>query len=197
MPYIGLSGTAPAKAYGWGSFAAAGNFSSIATATVGSGGSSTITFSSIPQIYTHLQLRMFAQSNYSFPGSDGTLVRFNGDTTTTNRYHQLFGNGTSMTANSGTGNFTVGQRIGNSTVNGFFGAVIFDILDYTSTNKNKVTRSLGGVDWNGSTEGQIYYNSSIYLVSNTAISSMTITPGDGTLFTNNSHFALYGIKTVA
>jgi hypothetical protein len=35
------------------------DFDSIATTTVGAGGASTITFSSIPSTYRHLQIRLF------------------------------------------------------------------------------------------------------------------------------------------
>ena len=43
--------------------AAATSFDSIATVTVGAGGSSSITFSSIPSTYKHLQIRLLAQTN--------------------------------------------------------------------------------------------------------------------------------------
>ena len=50
-------------------FAADGNYESIATVTVGSGGTSTISFTSIPQTYTHLQLRYIARNAYTGGGS--------------------------------------------------------------------------------------------------------------------------------
>ena len=53
------------------------DFYQIATTTVGGGGTSSITFSSIPQTYTHLQIRLLGK--YAVSG-DTTLIRVNGDT---------------------------------------------------------------------------------------------------------------------
>ena len=66
------------------------SYDSIATTTVGAGGASSVTFSSIPQTYTHLQLRYFGGNNAN-PGGSG-FVSFNGDTTDANYYdHVLYG----------------------------------------------------------------------------------------------------------
>jgi hypothetical protein len=66
-----------------------------------------------------------------------------------------------------------------------------DILDYTSTNKNKVGRHIGGVDYNGS--GGVYLGSSLYSTTS-AISSISLTSNNGQNFLQYSSFALYGIK---
>ena len=57
--------------------APATNFDSIATVTVGAGGSSSITFSSIPSTYTHLQIRFMAKETAVGSGVDGVLLTFN------------------------------------------------------------------------------------------------------------------------
>jgi len=55
------------------------SFESIATAT-GSGQTS-VTFSSIPSTYKHLQIRIIARDNSGNGGGSGALrLRFNGDT---------------------------------------------------------------------------------------------------------------------
>jgi hypothetical protein len=64
-------------------------------------------------------------------------------------------------------------------------------LDYANTNKYKTTRSIGGNDNNGS--GFVSLISGLWL-STSAISNIEIIPLNGTLWTQYSHFALYGIK---
>ena len=59
--------------------AAAGDFESIATVTVGSGGAATMAFSSIPGTYTDLLVKVSARTNQS-DWNDNSIVRFNGDT---------------------------------------------------------------------------------------------------------------------
>lgn len=171
-----------------------GSYDSIATVTV-SGSASSITFSSIPQTYTHLQIRGIARSTAALTGAYvfGDIM-FNSDFTGTNYYqHYLEGNGTSVSATSN--NYPLWYWAGDNNTNAnIYGGVIFDILDYTNTNKRKVTRILGGVDNNGS--GAIDFHSILW--NNTAaISSirLTIPFNDYGVFQNRTTFALYGIKS--
>ena len=164
------------------------SYESIATTTVGSGGASSVTFSSIPSTYTHLQIRAF----YTNSGGalDDANWTFNGDTTVGNYYafHQLRGNGASATAAAvGSGYSALSPYNASTTI---FSAAIVDLLDYTNTNKYKTGRSLSGADLNGS--GNVIYRSSLWM-STAAINSITITANTGT-FVQYSSFALYGIK---
>ena len=80
------------------------SFESIATVTVGAGGASSITFSSIPQGFQHLQVRLFAKGTSGSDGGTSALVQFNGDTTSGNYYtHQLYGDGSTVTEFAGGG----------------------------------------------------------------------------------------------
>lgn len=173
---------------------AAGDFESIATVTVGSGGSSSISFSSIGAGYAHLQLRMLVRTNRTSASSDRTVVRLNGSNATT-YYHTLGGNGSSAfaeydnTANQGPVVWGASTDTNSTSV---FGAIVCDILDYANTNKYKTLRALGGFDNNGS--GRLDFSSSLYQ-STSAVTSITIVPGAGTSFNQHSHFALYGIKS--
>jgi len=168
-------------------------YDSIATATVGSGGASTITFSSIPQTYTHLQVRSIARENTGAGTSiNDLLVRFNSDSGANYRYHYIRGNGTAAsagTAGSQTYAWALGTSQAGSTASVFTGNVL-DILDYTNTNKYTTTRSLSGTDFNGS--GILDFISNLWL-NTAAITSITITTG-GNNFAQYSSFALYGIK---
>ena len=174
-------------------FAPSGAYDSIATVTVGSGGTGTVTFTSIPQTYTHLQIRMVGRTNRA-DVNDTARLRYNSDTNSNNyTYHEIMGSGTSASV-YGSGAPESNQMLvlaGSTAAANIFGVGITDILDYTNTNKYKTQRNLGGVDRNGS--GSIVFNSGLWM-STSAISSITLTPASGTLFNQYSQFALYGIK---
>jgi len=80
-----------------GAAAAAGDFESIATVTVGSGGASYAEFTSIPSTYTHLQIRTMARGTRADVG-DGLILQFNGDTASNYSSHYLYANGASVFA---------------------------------------------------------------------------------------------------
>ena len=175
--------------------AVAGDYESIQTHIVGSGGSSTITFSVIPSTYKHLQLRWIAR-NTTFDGEgacENMRIRFNGITTAKYPFHLLEGNGSSASAGSGTAEtsfFSARFPMSNATANAF-GAGVIDVLDYSNTNKYKTLRHLGGGDKNGS--GYIGLYSGVFTNNTDAISSITLFPQSGN-FAQYSSFALYGIK---
>jgi hypothetical protein len=172
---------------------AVGDYESIATVIVGSGGTSSITFSSIPSTYKHLQIRYLGR-NLSGAGTSDTFIyaRFNGDSSSNYAWHYVLGDGSSTAAS---GSSTQAQMaFGAITQNGvsanIFAGAIADILDYSSVNKNKTVRVLSGNDRNGG--GVIVLNSGLWSNSSNAISSMTISSDNG--FAQHSSFALYGVK---
>jgi hypothetical protein len=165
------------------------SYSSIATQTVGSGGASSITFSSIPSTYTHLQVRLFGRQ--SSGGFDQAHIQFNSDTSNNYATHNLNGNGSS----AGTGYTTSTNKISVSAISGsnqnanvFCGSVI-DILDYANVNKNKTTRALSGVDNNG--DGYVWFVSGVWMNS-AAVNTITLICGAN--FVQYTTAALYGIK---
>jgi hypothetical protein len=164
-------------------------FHSIATVSVGSGGQSSISFTSIPTNYKHLQLRMLLKADATTNGTP-TLV-YNSDTSSVYTYHHLKGDGSSATAYSPGANYGGTWFINGGQNSSGFGAYITDILDYTSTVKNKVIRTLGGFDNNGS--GSIFLVSQAYQNTNTPITSLILTMQSGNV-SQYSHVALYGIK---
>jgi hypothetical protein len=190
-PILGARGGLSAKAYGFTSAVAAGpgDYDSISTVTVGAGGSNSISFSSIPGTYEHLQLRVSALTAAS---GKVMVARFNSDSSTSYTWHFLNGQGTTASSGNATGNTYArffGQNIGTNTTNP--SVSIFDVLDYTNTNKNKTVRSLSGSDNAGS--GEIALESSLWINTN-AITSITILLNDSSNFSQYSSFALYGIK---
>ena len=172
----------------------ASSFDSIATVTVGAGGSSSITFSSIPSTYKHLQIRWFGRGSAS--GASALSLRFNSDATSGNyKTHYLEGSGSTAAAGAiSTSDYTaIYSMAGSDATTSVFGAGVIDILDYTSTNKNKTIRNLGGYDNNGS--GYIDFTSSLWLKTPEAINRIDLTVNFAAAnFSNYSSFALYGVK---
>jgi hypothetical protein len=171
------------------SFAA---YESIATVTVGSGGVSGVTFSSIPSTYTHLQIRAMGKSSYAGSGAPDFLnlsIKFNSDADSNNySTHNLIGNGSSASASGSANNIGQAWRVPQSGDNGWAVGVM-DILDYANTNKYKTYRFLTGFDNNGSGAVRLI---SMGWRNTAAITSITF-PGEP-LWVQYSSFALYGIK---
>lgn len=165
------------------------DYESIATAS-GTGSSGTITFSSIPSTYKHLQIRYIARTDFSTAGAD-FLYSINGNTTNSSyAYHRLGGEGSVAFAQSATSSRIVGINNGSTAGANMYAVGIMDILDYTDTNKNRTIRNLVGSDRNGS--GLVGLYSNLYM-STTAVSSISLITENGN-WTALSSFALYGIK---
>lgn len=167
------------------------SYESIATTTVGSGGSATVTFSSIPSTYTHLQIRIIGRIDQSNT-DDNIYVRFNGDNGANYAGHYFFGTGsTAVAAAAANQNQGVACRTtGGSSSANIFGVGTCDILDYANTNKNKTVRVLTGHDQNG--EGLIFLMSTLWR-NTSAVTSITLFTLAGNM-TQYTQLALYGIK---
>ena len=171
------------------------SYESIASAT-GTGTSATITLSSIPATYKHLQIRTNIRNLTTGTSFRTVLGILNGDTGTNYTRHGLVGDGSAVSnAGNASGSNTAFQILnaaadGSSTAN-VMGVAIIDILDYASTSKYKTIRMFTGVDFNGS--GRTALVSSLWL-STSAINSITFEDPVGNGFTTSSTFALYGIK---
>ena len=168
------------------------SFESIATAT-GNGSSGTVTFSSIPTTYQHLQIRVTARDTVTGTTNEDIRLRFNNITTSSYTRHNLSGDGASATAGGSTATtyldiYQVVPKAG--TTANIFGGVIIDIHDYISASKNKTVRAFGGADLNGS--GNIGLHSGLF-INTTAINRIDLI-SNGTAFSTNSVFSLYGIK---
>lgn len=158
---------------------------------------STVTFSDIPSIYTHLQIRAIARNNTADNGGQSMTMYFNNDTTHTNyRSHLMYGVG------SGSGTSESAQLSGyygsigfvpaaNMTANVYSGQII-DVLDYASTSKTKVSRTLWGLDSN-SASGYCGLASFLWNSTN-AVTSISFSSFPSASFVAGSNFALYGIK---
>ena len=194
-----IQSLANGSARGYGAFVPLGAgtaFESIASAS-GTGSSATITFSSIPSTYQHLQIRGILRGA-SDAGVGNAGIRLNSDTTEANyASHYLSADGSAI--------YPYGSNAGpvylancfplNNQTSGNFGALIIDIHDYASTTKFKTIRNFCGYDNNNSpsgASGSVTLGSGLWENTN-AVTSITLT-GLGVNFTTQTTFALYGIK---
>jgi hypothetical protein len=174
------------------------SYESIETVTVGGGGATDITFSSIPATYTHLQIRYMCLP--SSGGATDLKMNFNSDTASNYSYHALYGSGAVAGATAGTSTTKIiagVNGVGNSTYSTMFSVGIIDILEYANTNIYKTTRTLNGFDTNNATTDinneTIAFTSGNWR-STSAITSIVLAPNAAVNFIQYSHFALYGIK---
>ena len=169
------------------------NFDSIQTISLNAS-QATVSFTSIPQTYTHLQIRGFWRCADGSAGLDYSNMRFNADTASNYSYHNVNGWGATVAV---TGSATQTSMLSgisqcDTSLASTFGVQVTDILDYTNTNKYKTMRSLAGTDRNSATYDAVYFASGNWR-STAAITSISLTSGTAG-FTQYSHFALYGIK---
>jgi hypothetical protein len=161
-------------------------FESIATI---SPVSASVSFTSIPSTYKHLQLRYMARVTSATTLND-INIRFNGDSGNNYAWHFLRADGTTPSVSSGTTTNSIQANdvlTGASSTSGNFGVGIIDIHDYASTTINKTARLFLGNDQNGSGYVSI---SSGFRNNTAAINRIDITQ----TFANGSIFSLYGIK---
>ena len=170
---------------------AVGDFESIASSGVISNGTSFFDFTSIPQTYTHLQLRMNLRDTGAFVDRSWFMEANGNSPSTSNAFHWLIGDGGTASAGNATNQGRWGEPKVPAASAGanVFGACIVDILDYSNTNKNKTMRALNGFDNNGS--GWVQLSSYLYNSTN-AITSLRIYTNNS--FAGNSRIDLYGIK---
>ena len=147
----------------------------------------TVDFTSIPQGYTDLMLKISGRINSSNAGWYDANITFNGvGTSYSGRW--LYGNGTT-TQSSTESSITVRCPSTAATANTFSNVEVY-IPNYTSANYKSVTMDI-------CTENNATLSLNMILAglwSNTAaISSLTLTPITSTTWATNSTFSLYGV----
>lgn len=174
-----------------GGLGGAGFYESIATGT-GNGSSNTITFSNIPQTYAHLQIRGVNRGTATGSFfSTNISMRINNDSTSVYNFQEIYGNGVGISAFASASNWVM-ETAGSTWATNNFIPSIFDILDYTSTNKAKTIRSIwAGIDMGNN--GAAAQTSLFYSASPAAITRLDLIINSGN-FATGTQFALYGIK---
>jgi hypothetical protein len=135
----------------WDQVTTPGTYESIVSASITS--NDFVDFLNIPQNYSHLQLRFTIRDSAAY-AERSWFMEFNGNSPTgSNSNHALYGNGSTGTATNATnqGRFaSLIPVIASSGAANVFTAGVADILDYSSSAKNKTVRSMIGYDANGS-----------------------------------------------
>jgi len=166
-----------------------GTYELIGSNTVSGSSTTSVTFSSIPQIYTDLQIILTSKINDTNPYYVGNLIRLNGDNGNNyyvNGMYNFYGNFTPQSTAGVDSNINVEGTFGSSTS---YSTAIIDILNYTSTNTFKGYVARAG----GSGVAPLVYNlkqgawASTSAVTSVVISSQWI-------WTAGSYFALYGMR---
>ncbi len=172
-----------------------GSYDSIATATVANTTTTTLTFTSIPATYTHLQLRYLIRTDRGDDTIDAIGMRFNSDATTNYYRHRLETEGSGVVAVGSSSGTDAQYHFLGSTVlctSGVFGSGVVDIIDYANTSKYKTTKSLGGL-MNSATQGWMGFETSLWN-STSAVNRIDLKVNYGTYYATGSTVALYGIK---
>lgn len=163
----------------------------LASATVGSGGAGTITFSNIPQTYTDLLIVMSLRDTVSAVNNAGCRVMFNQNTSNYS-VRNVYGNGTSAISNSASSQswIAVGQQPGATATASTFSNDLVYIPNYTqSINKSIAADSVG--ENNGTTAFQ-YLAAGLW--ANTAAITTIELQSNSTAWAQHSTATLYGIK---
>jgi hypothetical protein len=165
----------------------ANTFFKIASATVGSGGASNIDFSSIPDTYTDLVLKISARTTRAVY-TDAISLSLNGVATNqTSRY--LSGNGATLLGGDLTSFRT--QANGTSSTSSTFGNSEFYIPNYAgSINKSA---SSDGASENHAVDADIWLVQNLWS-STAVINQITITNLNSATFVEHTTAVLYGIN---
>lgn len=154
----------------------------------GNGSSTSITFSSIPSTFKHLQIRATVNLVGSSP-SNLLLMQLNSDTGANYSWHQLIAANSSVTSSSGTSQNFI--RLGYPGYNtNDFSAMVCDIFDYANTTTAKTTRTMMGVVPSSNDKIQLM---SGRRGSTEAISTIKLYSSLSTAIASGTRFSLYGV----
>jgi len=153
-----------------------------------------MSFTNIPQNFTHLQVRGNGRCVNS--GYATIYSGFNGDRFGASNYHNtvFYGDANSKSMAVATAQAFFGPHyfIHSGTTANCWNGYIIDILHYSSTSKTKSIRYLSG--WDAINAGQIVFGDSVWN-STAAITSFEMEPDAG--FLAGSSATLYGIPTAS
>jgi hypothetical protein len=154
---------------------------------VATGSETTFTFSSIPQPYSHLQIRLnLSGTRYNSPS-----LRINGDTGSNYPSSGIYGreNATNGAYGNPAQNLYYLSYAANTPLNQPW-VGITDILDYTSNKLKTINSFVGGQNNTTAGSNGVELNSGLWL-NTAAVTSITIF---GMTFNAGSTISLYGIK---
>jgi len=148
-----------------------------------------VTFSSIPATYEHLQLRVSERAD----GPNGSIrMQFNDDTASNYAYHRMRGTGSTVSTGVSSPNSFI-YLIGATTSDEapFYGGNIIDILDYANSNKATTIQAVVGTRLTQSSPF-VTFNSGLW-TSTAAVTKIKIYEYNG--WKRGSSFTLYGLNS--
>ena len=155
-----------------------------------------VTFSSIPQTYEHLQIRVSGGFDSSGNGGHQIYIRFNGNTNTHYSDSMITAYGSNHNADRYGGSFNYiygGGRITGPLVRRpEFGVTLTDIVDYTNTSKKKMMMSISG-NAPGYDGGSLLRFGGAFLDNTAAITTILLYPPSGN-FVRGTSISLYGVN---
>ena len=175
----------------------ANTYQLIASSTVGSGGAATIEFTSIPQTYTDLLIKLSTRSTRSQPNAD-QYIQFNSNTSTVYKMMRLLGNGSAVASDAVTGSDSkgafVGMATGSTATASTFASTDIYIFNYTSTNSKSISVDSVTEYDTSSPVYQVFHTSLWNPSTQAAITSILIGAYTTENFAQYSTAYLYGIK---
>jgi len=167
----------------------ANTYQLISSVTVGSGGAANIEFTSIPQTYTDLILKLSLQVQQS--GVDMIKLTFNNNSSGYS-YRSLFANGSGAYSYSGSSLSYLEHQYSNgtATTNIFSNSELY-IPNYTSSNNKSI--SVDTVNEANATDGYIIPMAQLW-ANSSAITSIKLVPNSSINFSQYSTAYLYGIS---
>ena len=141
--------------------------------------------------YKHLQIRATTRSD-RVSAADALIVQLNADTGSNYAYHQLLGDGSSVSSQATTSSTSMYSEYipGSTETADIFQACVIDVLDFSSSTKNTTLRTLAGV---ASSVSSIGLFSGLW-VNTASVTSVALKPLIGPNFVTGSRFSLYGVR---
>jgi hypothetical protein len=190
-PIVSTLAGVSARGYGFSSVVLDTAYNYISSVTVPAGNTSAVVFSSIPQTYKHLVVRMICKVT----GSSRSTIYYqmNGNTTQDYVYYQAYSVGSGLSASGSAGGpGTDTAYVPSAADPDAFGAAIVLIPDYAGSTIKSI-QTIAGMAVNGTNfvllRGGAYYGTG----STSSITSLRFYPTSGSI-AEYSTFALYGIK---
>jgi hypothetical protein len=158
---------------------------------------SSVTFSSIPQAYEHLQIRVSGGFDSSGNGGHQVFMRFNGNTNTHYSDSMITAySGANHNADRYGGSFSyvygAGRITGPLVRRPEFGVSLIDIVDYTNPYKKKMMMSIHG-NAPGYDGSSIMRLGGAFLDNTAAITTVLLYPPSGN-FVRGTSISLYGVN---
>lgn len=159
-------------------------------------GSALITFSSIPQTYTHLQARVVANKGAGSPQLYARVNGITGNNYTAYQYGNYYSGANILRSWAGgntSSTFPGPGFWGSLPSSNYLGLWILNISNYTETDKRKEIQNIPA--YMSSATSYEFFLGAAFLNSNNAITSLTFYTSGGETLANGSRVSLYGVKS--